>query len=78
MNLLQVITTTTGYRNTTLWLIDLSNFTSVVEFTDKFEADDVRLDIVVANAGVLISHYEASKDGWEQGYALAAYTSPIS
>jgi len=54
----------TGYLNTTLWIVDLNEFSSVVAFADKFE--DITLDIVVANAGVACETYETSPDGWEQ------------
>lgn len=60
----------TGYHNMTLWLVDLSNFSSVVEFAEKFETEDIKLDIVVANAGVVCNVYETSPEGWEQWYAF--------
>lgn len=65
LTIFKVIATTTGYHNTTLGLVDLSSFSSVVEFADKFETEDIKLDIVVANAGVLCTKYEASPEGWE-------------
>jgi NAD(P)-dependent dehydrogenase (short-subunit alcohol dehydrogenase family) len=57
---------TTGYLKTTLWLVDLNEFSSVVAFADKFE--DVALDIVVANAGVSCESYQVSPEGWEHTY----------
>lgn len=54
----------TGY-DAELWQIDLSNFASVKEFADKFEKDGGRLDILVENAGIATTKYEATTDGWE-------------
>ncbi|KII83704.1 hypothetical protein PLICRDRAFT_180056 [Plicaturopsis crispa FD-325 SS-3] len=55
----------TGYTNAELWLVDLSKYSSVLAFADKFEKDGGRLDIVVYNAGVLPLKYTASPEGWE-------------
>ncbi|KAG5640177.1 hypothetical protein DXG03_000727, partial [Asterophora parasitica] len=54
----------TTYRAAELWLIELSKFSSVVAFADKFEKDGGLLDILVANAGVALSEY-TTPDGWE-------------
>ena len=48
-----------------LWIIDLADFASVRRFGDEFEQDGGRLDILVANAAVLTTKYEKTKDGWE-------------
>ncbi|GLB39563.1 putative protein CC1G_02706 Coprinopsis cinerea okayama7 130 [Lyophyllum shimeji] len=55
----------TGYRAVELWLIDLSEFSSVVAFADKFEKDGGRLDILVENAAIATQTYETTRDGWE-------------
>ncbi|GBE81921.1 Short chain dehydrogenase sol3 [Sparassis crispa] len=55
----------TGYKKSELWLLDLSRFSSVLEFVDKFEKDGGRLDILLANAGITGSKYETTSDGWE-------------
>ena len=58
----------TGYKTTELHLLDLSSFTSVVEFAEKFKHDP--LDIVIENAGVATPNYETTSDGWELTYAI--------
>ncbi|KAG5643888.1 hypothetical protein DXG03_009518 [Asterophora parasitica] len=55
----------TEYRSAELWIIDLTNFSSVVAFADKFEKDGGRLDILLANAAVSPVDYTATPDGWE-------------
>ncbi|KAJ7708942.1 short-chain dehydrogenase [Mycena rosella] len=55
----------TGYATAELWLIDLADFASVKQFAKKFEQDGGRLDILVENAAVGLSKYEATKDEWE-------------
>ncbi|KAI0812412.1 hypothetical protein BC629DRAFT_1589185 [Irpex lacteus] len=45
-------------------LVDLSDFASVVAFTKRLENDPI--DILVANAGVNLKDYRATKDGWEE------------
>lgn len=55
----------TGYKNAELWLIDLSKFSSVLAFADKFDKDGGRLDYLIMNAGIATVTYEATPDGWE-------------
>lgn len=55
----------TGFDRAELWLIDLCNFDSVKAFADKFEKEVERLDILVANAGVVSTKYELTQDEWE-------------
>ncbi|KAF9492244.1 NAD(P)-binding protein [Pleurotus eryngii] len=55
----------TGFDTAELWLIDLCNFDSVKAFVDKFEKEVERLDILVANAGVVSMKYELTQDEWE-------------
>ncbi|KAK0443839.1 hypothetical protein EV421DRAFT_1903430 [Armillaria borealis] len=56
----------TGYQKAELWLVDLSRFSSVTAFGNKFEADGGRLDILVLNAGVMpTKEYRTTVDGWE-------------
>ncbi|KZT26711.1 short-chain dehydrogenase [Neolentinus lepideus HHB14362 ss-1] len=54
----------TGLKNAELWLLDLSRFSSVVNFADKFEKEGGRLDILVMNAGIATRKYE-DMEGWE-------------
>ncbi|KZP17994.1 short-chain dehydrogenase [Athelia psychrophila] len=55
----------TGFKGTELWSIDLSSFSNIIEFAEKFERDGVRLDILVMNAAILTLNYEATADGYE-------------
>jgi retinol dehydrogenase-12 len=57
----------TGYTKAELWIIDLADFESVKQFADRFEKDGGRLDILVENAAIAPTTYEATKDGWESG-----------
>jgi retinol dehydrogenase-12 len=59
----------TGYRSE-LWILDLAKFASVLEFADKFEKDGGRIDILIANAGVVWPDYRETVDGWEETWAL--------
>ncbi|KAF8074521.1 hypothetical protein FPV67DRAFT_1605312 [Lyophyllum atratum] len=56
----------TGYEAAELWIIDLCEFSSVMEFADKFDKDGGRLDILVENAGCTQFTYETTSDGWEK------------
>ncbi|KAF6763188.1 hypothetical protein DFP72DRAFT_526448 [Ephemerocybe angulata] len=56
----------TGYITGELWLIDLTSFASVVAFVDRYEREGGRLDILVANAGVVDFKYKETIDGWEE------------
>ncbi|KAG6918156.1 hypothetical protein DXG01_016141 [Tephrocybe rancida] len=55
----------TGYKGAELWLVDLSKFSSVVAFVDRFEQQGGRLDILVANAATITPEYSVTEDGWE-------------
>ncbi|KAG6830257.1 hypothetical protein H0H87_008681 [Tephrocybe sp. NHM501043] len=55
----------TGYKGAELWIVDLSDFSSVVAFADKFENDGGRLDILVANAATIPAEYRPTSAGWE-------------
>lgn len=55
----------TGCQSVELGNLDLSRFSSVKEFADKFLKDEGRLDILVQNAAVSPAGYEESSDGWE-------------
>ncbi|KAG9226030.1 hypothetical protein CCMSSC00406_0008692 [Pleurotus cornucopiae] len=55
----------TGFDRAELWLIDLCDFDFVKAFADKFEKEVERLDILVANAGVVFMKYELTQDEWE-------------
>jgi retinol dehydrogenase 12 len=55
----------TGLDAIELCIVDLSNFTSVREFADKYIKEIRKLDILVANAAMLAVKYEVTVDGWE-------------
>lgn len=45
--------------------LDLSSFSSVISFCEKVQADPGRLDIVLANAGIMKAKYSQTMDGHE-------------
>ncbi|KXN85954.1 WW domain-containing oxidoreductase [Leucoagaricus sp. SymC.cos] len=55
----------TGYRQAELWLVDLADFVTVKAFAGRASQELGRIDVLVLNAGVGTSEYEATKDGWE-------------
>lgn len=55
----------TGYAGGDVWMLDQGDLSSVVSFAEKFNKDVSRLDVLVANAGISTSKYEATKDGYE-------------
>jgi len=56
----------TGFKNAELALVDLSRFESVLAFADGFVRDNAQIDIFVYNAGVALSQYSPTNDGWEE------------
>ncbi|KAG6867790.1 hypothetical protein C0993_011057 [Termitomyces sp. T159_Od127] len=63
---LQKIKEQTGYEAAELWMLDLSEFTSVIAFADKFVKECGRLDYLIENAGMATDTYAVTKDGFEQ------------
>jgi len=57
----------TGNTKSELWLMDSTNFSSVLEFCDKFDKDGGRLDLLVMNAAIQWHIYDVTPDGWESG-----------
>ncbi|KAG5640178.1 hypothetical protein DXG03_009519 [Asterophora parasitica] len=53
------------YESAELWMIDLSKFSSVIEFADKFDKDGGRLDYLIENAACIQKSYDTTPDGWE-------------
>lgn len=47
-------------------IVNFSSFQSVISFCDQVKKDTDRLDIVVANAGMLSLKYKTTSDGWEE------------
>ncbi|KAH6902602.1 short-chain dehydrogenase [Coprinopsis sp. MPI-PUGE-AT-0042] len=60
----------TGFENVFLRLLDLAKFSSVIEFADKFEQEEDRLDIVVATPPSVGPTMSLQKDGWESGLQI--------
>lgn len=46
-------------------MIDLADFASIGRFADRFNQEEARLDILVANAASGLATYELTKDGYE-------------
>ncbi|KAG6828192.1 hypothetical protein H0H92_008811 [Tricholoma furcatifolium] len=55
----------TGYEKGELWLVDLSDFSSVIAFSDKFVKEGGRLDILVENAAIATLDHTLTDDGFE-------------
>ncbi|KDQ57850.1 hypothetical protein JAAARDRAFT_35543 [Jaapia argillacea MUCL 33604] len=54
----------TGCKNLELWLLDLTKTASVIQFAERFEKEEGRLDVLLMNAGIAVSEYEEF-EGWE-------------
>jgi dehydrogenase/reductase SDR family protein 12 len=63
------ITGRTGNENVHLEIADLSSLTSVREFAERFPNRESHLDVLINNAGVLLSEREHSVDGFELSFA---------
>ncbi|KAL0953954.1 hypothetical protein HGRIS_005115 [Hohenbuehelia grisea] len=61
---IQSIKETTGYQ-AELWLVELSDFSSVKAFADRLDNELDDLDILVANAAIGIFNWVTTEDGWE-------------
>ncbi|PPQ75649.1 hypothetical protein CVT24_010592 [Panaeolus cyanescens] len=65
---LQQIKQQTGCKNVHVWLVDLQDHGSIAAFAERFEKENVRLDVLVANAAVKPpseKKAEAGPGGWE-------------
>ncbi|KAJ8507963.1 hypothetical protein ONZ45_g9728 [Pleurotus djamor] len=60
----------TGLDAFDLRIIDLASFDTVKAFVDNFDYD--KLDILVANAGIIPKDYEETQDGWEMSIVIVA------
>lgn len=57
----------TGCETAELWILDLASFDSVKSFSDRFNKEGGRLDILVENAAVAPSDpLRTTSDGWEE------------
>ncbi|KAF8813012.1 retinol dehydrogenase 12 [Phlegmacium glaucopus] len=56
----------TGYKSAELWVVDLARISSVVDFTNRFEKEGGRLDILLENAGIIQNpRQQLTTDGYE-------------
>ncbi|TFK23416.1 short-chain dehydrogenase [Coprinopsis marcescibilis] len=55
----------TGFDRIEIRTVDLSNFSSVTEFCNTLQKEEERLDLLVANAGMVTTQYRTTDDGWE-------------
>ena len=55
----------TGYQAVELWDIDLSQFSSVKAFAERFNKSGERLDLLIQNAAIATTTFEGTSDGWE-------------
>ncbi|KAF8903431.1 hypothetical protein CPB84DRAFT_1746146 [Gymnopilus junonius] len=62
-----VIKQETGFQGVELWLLDLASFASVKFFSERFEKEGGRLDILVENAANAppMGSVDFTDDGWE-------------
>ncbi|KAJ7163378.1 hypothetical protein C8R46DRAFT_1103202 [Mycena filopes] len=67
----------TGCTTAQLWIVDLAEFASVQRFADRFDEEGGRLDILVANAAVILPKYEETKDGWETCLQVNCLAMPL-
>ncbi|KAK7687179.1 hypothetical protein QCA50_009683 [Cerrena zonata] len=56
----------TGYTAAEPWVIELSNFKSVVAFAERFEKEATPSGHLVYNAAVAFDVYRKTPDGWEE------------
>ncbi|KZV72758.1 short-chain dehydrogenase [Peniophora sp. CONT] len=62
---IKAIEEATGYTTAELVLVDLDKFASVDALVARFEKEQLALDLLVYNAGVLFTKHELTTDGWE-------------
>ena len=58
----------TGYRNIELAIFDMADFGSVIKFAESFQNEP--LDVLVANAGILVPEYTVTEDRWESTWVF--------
>jgi NAD(P)-dependent dehydrogenase (short-subunit alcohol dehydrogenase family) len=63
------IVRTTGHQNTHVWKLDMSDHDSVKSFAKRADAELDRVDIFIANAGVVRAEYH-EVNGHEEGIAV--------
>ncbi|KAI2482379.1 Short-chain dehydrogenase [Pyrenophora tritici-repentis] len=65
----QEITRTTGHKNIKVWKLDMSDYTSIQSFVKRAEDELDRVDVFIANAGVVRSQYH-EVNGHEEAIAV--------
>ena len=55
----------TGFGAVEGWPLELSDFSSVKAFVDRFEKEGGELDVLVENAAVATYDYTQTQDGFE-------------
>ena len=56
----------TGYESAELWIIDLAQISSVVDFAERIEKEGGRIDILLLNAGITpFPGQKLTADGYE-------------
>jgi NAD(P)-dependent dehydrogenase (short-subunit alcohol dehydrogenase family) len=63
------IVRTTGHQNMHVWKLDMGDYGSVKSFAERADAELDRIDIFIANAGVVRSEYH-KLNGHEEGIAV--------
>ncbi|KAF2822644.1 retinol dehydrogenase 12 [Ophiobolus disseminans] len=63
------IVRTTGHKNTQVWKLDMGDYSSIQSFAKRAEAELDRIDILIANAGVVRAEYH-EVNGHEEGIAI--------
>ena len=66
ISIIKELKTETGYESAELWVIDLAQISSVVDFAERFEKEGVRLDILLLNAATTpFAGQQLTADGYE-------------
>ena len=64
--ILEDIERSTGCKTMVVWPLDLSDFSSVKAFVDRYEKEGGgQLDVLLENAGIVTEKFKQTKDGWE-------------
>ncbi|GJJ08164.1 hypothetical protein Clacol_002372 [Clathrus columnatus] len=53
------------YVRAEVWLLDLTDFKTIISFAERFEREEEKLDLLIQNAGSWTKRYLTTVDGWE-------------
>jgi NAD(P)-dependent dehydrogenase (short-subunit alcohol dehydrogenase family) len=70
------IVRTTGIKNIQVWKLDMSDYGSIKAFAERAEAELDRIDIFIANAGVVRAEYH-QVNGYEECIAVNAISTTL-